>query len=43
MKRLDYNFSEYRDAFNSIARKIISESIDEEYNANEVSRQIDEA
>ena len=37
MKRLDYNFSEYRNAFNSVARKIISESIDETYDAEQVS------
>jgi hypothetical protein len=43
MKRLDYNFNEYRDAFNSVARQIISESIDEDYDADQVSQQIDEA
>ena len=39
MKRLDYNFSEYQESFNKIARKIVCES----YDAEAVSDQIDEA
>ena len=43
MKQVDCNFAEYREQFNKTARKILSESHGEDFNAQEVSDRIDEA
>lgn len=43
MKQVDCNFAEYQEQFNKTARKILSESYDGDFDAQEVSDKIDEA
>ena len=43
MKRQDYNFSEYQSEVNKVAYKILKESYADEFDAQDVSDQIDEA